>query len=95
MPNEPGDHPLTDLMIHGISVYSPEADALIRDIARYLPGSRLNELFDWFGPPPLGQFTEASEPSETTCLRKHAPGVGPPRAFPGALEGLLKPGPIC
>ena len=28
------DHPYTDVVIHGLAVYSPKADALIREIAR-------------------------------------------------------------
>jgi hypothetical protein len=34
MPNEkPGDHPLTDILVHKLNVYGPEADDLIRKIA--------------------------------------------------------------
>jgi hypothetical protein len=34
MPNgKPGDHPYTDIVIHGRDVYSPRADNLIREIA--------------------------------------------------------------
>lgn len=33
MPNgKPGDHPLTDLLVHGMSVFNPQVDALIREI---------------------------------------------------------------
>jgi hypothetical protein len=33
MPNgKPGDHPLTDILVHKIEVFSPRADALIREI---------------------------------------------------------------
>jgi hypothetical protein len=28
----PGDHPLTDIKLNGLPVYSPEVDALVRDI---------------------------------------------------------------
>src|SRR5205823_4133330 len=35
MPNgKPGDHPITDIVIHGLAVYSPKADALIREIVQ-------------------------------------------------------------
>jgi len=35
MPNgKPGDHPLTDIIIHGLAVYSPKADALVREIVQ-------------------------------------------------------------
>jgi hypothetical protein len=43
MPNgKPGDHPFTDIVVHGQPVYSVRADALVREIAR-LGGRRLIE----------------------------------------------------
>jgi hypothetical protein len=34
MPNgKPGDHPYTDIVVHGLRVYSATADALVREIA--------------------------------------------------------------
>ena len=46
MPNgKPGDHPLTDLFVHELEVYGPEADDLIRKIAG-LCGQR--ELDEWW-----------------------------------------------
>lgn len=30
----PGDHPVTDILIHGRRVYSPTADALVREIVQ-------------------------------------------------------------
>lgn len=34
MPNgKPDDHPLTDILVHKLNVYGPEADDLIRKIA--------------------------------------------------------------
>lgn len=53
-----GDHPLNDILDHGHAVFSPEADALIRELAALLPRERLRDLFDWFAPPPLPEFTE-------------------------------------
>jgi hypothetical protein len=36
MPNgSPGDGPYTDILVHGIDVYSARASALVREIARY------------------------------------------------------------
>jgi hypothetical protein len=33
MPNgKPGDHPLTDIVVHRLRVYSPAIDRLVRDI---------------------------------------------------------------
>ena len=46
MPNgKPGDHPLTDILIHKLGVYGREADDLIRKIAAL--GSR-RELDEWW-----------------------------------------------
>ena len=34
MPNgKPDDHPLTDILVHELNVYGPEADVLVRKIA--------------------------------------------------------------
>jgi hypothetical protein len=45
MPNgKPGDHPLTDIVVHGLSVFSPEIDELVRRLARAVPPQRLAEL---------------------------------------------------
>lgn len=32
MNGKPGDSPITDITIHGLGVYSPKTDALIREI---------------------------------------------------------------
>jgi hypothetical protein len=46
VPNgRPGDHPLTDLLVHGREVYGREADDLIRKIAGLSVG---RELDDWW-----------------------------------------------
>ncbi len=46
MPNgKPGDHPLTDLLVHGLEVYGKEVDDLILEISQLL--SR-RELDDWW-----------------------------------------------
>jgi hypothetical protein len=39
------DHPLTDILLHGIEVYGVEADSLIRKVGELC--SR-NELYDWW-----------------------------------------------
>lgn len=46
MPNgKPGDHPLTDLLVHKLDVYGAEADDLIRRIAEL---SSRRELDEWW-----------------------------------------------
>jgi hypothetical protein len=43
--DKPGDHPLTDILIHGREVYGPEADELIRGISEF---SSKYELYEWW-----------------------------------------------
>ena len=44
MPNgRPGDHPLTDILVHKLKVYRPEADDLIRKIAELCSRRELDE----------------------------------------------------
>jgi len=39
MPNgRPGDHPLTDILVHHETIYGPRSDALIREIVEKLGG---------------------------------------------------------
>ncbi len=54
---KPGDHPLNDILDHGRPVVAPEADALVRDIAKLIPDYRLRDLVDWLSPPPIDDFT--------------------------------------
>jgi len=53
-----GDHPLTDILIHGLPVFSDQADALIRDIRRFASLDEMYNLVDWFHPPPAPQFEQ-------------------------------------
>jgi hypothetical protein len=44
MPNgKPGDHPLTDILVHNLKVYGQEADDLIRKIAELCSRRELDE----------------------------------------------------
>ena len=46
MPNgKPGDHPLTDILVHRREVYGPEVDDLIRGISEF---SSKYELYEWW-----------------------------------------------
>ncbi len=37
MPNgKPGDHPITDIVVHRIKTYTPEIDDMVREIAAVL-----------------------------------------------------------
>jgi hypothetical protein len=47
LPNgKPGDHPYTDIVIHQLSVYSPSADALVREIVALADERTRRELAD-------------------------------------------------
>ncbi len=54
---KPGDHPLTDILWHGMEVYGPEADELIRKMSRL---SSPRELREWWEQELAGQ----SDPAE-------------------------------
>ncbi len=94
MPNgKHGDHPLTDLLVHGLDVYSPEADALIRDIARFVALERLRALHDWIHPGDPGDFVAALRRTRDGLVddaRRRGWDVG--AEFPGvvALADLLR-----
>lgn len=47
MPNgKPGDHPYSDIVVHGLAVYSRTADALVREIATLADEKTRRELAD-------------------------------------------------
>jgi hypothetical protein len=47
MPNgKPGDHPLTDILIHKLNVYGREADDLIRRIAELCSRQEMDEWWN-------------------------------------------------
>jgi len=60
MPNgKPGDDPVNDICDHNLPVFSPKADALVREIHRFLPRFRMWDLFEWRQPPPIAEFERA------------------------------------
>jgi hypothetical protein len=47
MPNgKPGDHTLTDILVHKRNVYGQEADDLVRKIAELSSGRELDEWWE-------------------------------------------------
>ena len=48
---KPGDHPITDIAVHNMPVFSPRIDALIRDIVALGGRKDLEAEFDLFAPP--------------------------------------------
>jgi predicted cupin superfamily sugar epimerase len=68
MPNgRPGDHPITDILIHGLRVYSRAADALIREIVQL--GGR-DEISDML----LFQYNQYARPN-TRELKRVLTGI--------------------
>jgi len=62
MPNgKPGDHPITDITIHGIRVFSAAIDGLIEEIVRLGGRRHLDVLVDWFTPPPKPELKKKLE----------------------------------
>ena len=60
MPNgKIGDHPFTDIVIHGRDVYSPVADALVREIASLADDKTRRELEDLL----FSKYNEYSRPN--------------------------------
>ena len=60
MPNgKPGDHPLTDILIHNRNIYSPEACDLVREIAALADEKTRRELGDLL----LTKYNEYSNPN--------------------------------
>jgi hypothetical protein len=66
MPNgKPGDHPYTDIVIHRRDVYSPNADALVREIDALGDEKTRRELADRL----LGEFNEYRNPDISVLER--------------------------
>ncbi|MFV2068183.1 MAG: hypothetical protein ACC645_14520 [Pirellulales bacterium] len=78
MPNgKPGDHPLTDILTHGIGVYGEEADQLIRKISSLCSRNELDAWWDekiaWSGDLDIVLF-EARAYHETVLQRARSHG---------------------
>ncbi|HLG42159.1 MAG TPA: hypothetical protein VI643_02250 [Planctomycetota bacterium] len=74
MPNgKPGDHPITDITIHKIRVYSAEIDRLIEEIVTLGGRRHLDVLVDWFTPPPLPELRKKLE-----ALKRRLVGIDQP-----------------
>jgi len=86
MPNgKIGDHPYTDIMIHGRRVYSATADALVREIAALADDRTRRELADRL----YSEFNEYSNPDvdklerELTEMRDRLKTEARERGFEG------------
>lgn len=83
-----GDHPLTDLFVHGLPVFSPPVGALLREI-RGLAGDRewrhLEDSINWFRPPP---DEELREQAKHAALFHHLTGHNPLGQPPGGCPSV-------
>jgi hypothetical protein len=68
---KPGDHPINDICDHGLTVFTPTVDALIREIHNFLPRYQMRDLFDWLNRPPLPEFEKQLQ-GKRDELRKDA-----------------------
>jgi hypothetical protein len=55
MNGRPGDDPATDILHHGLSVYSPEIDDLVRQLGRLMDFRLLQEFLHSLSGLPLGE----------------------------------------
>jgi hypothetical protein len=44
---KPGDHPLSDILLHNLPVYDQTCDTLVRKLATFYSSYDLSELIDW------------------------------------------------
>ena len=51
-----GDHPLTDILVHDLPVFTAEIDKLIKDIAALGGERELESAFNWFKLPQHEEF---------------------------------------
>jgi hypothetical protein len=59
MNGKPGDHPLTDILIHKRGAFSPEIDSLIVRIIDLGGENELERSFNLLAPPPLPEFEKS------------------------------------
>lgn len=56
MNGKKGDHPLTDILVHNLRVFSETADNLIREICDLGGRNELEKQMDIFNPPKIAQM---------------------------------------
>lgn len=78
MPNgKPGDHPLTDILVHKLEVYGPEADDLIRKIGELCSQRELDEWWEreiaWSGDQELALRKARARYEELVKRKRQSP----------------------
>lgn len=71
----PGDHPITDILVYKLPVFSSKVDGLIQEISKYMPGYQLDKLINWFSPPSLEEMEKIFS-KKLEELRKEAVNRG-------------------
>jgi hypothetical protein len=67
---EPGDHPLTDILVHGLDVFGPRIDALIREIVSLGGRFVLEQNVDLYRADPRFQPRDGPSPDLPTLERR-------------------------
>ena len=63
-----GDHPLTDIIVYRVAVFTPEIDDLVLRISKLMPQHDMEKLVDWFSPPPTDVLEQTlREHYESLC----------------------------
>lgn len=70
MNNEKDAHPLINIVVHHLPTFSPKVDGLIYEISRYATFYNLEQMYDWFAPPPLDQFEQELEEIRTSLIQR-------------------------
>jgi hypothetical protein len=75
MNGKPGDHPLTDILIHKRSAFSAEIDSLIVQIIDLGGEKELERSFHLLDPPPLPEFEKSLKEMHKRLLKDAKQGV--------------------
>ena len=76
---KPGDHPLTDILVHKIETFGPEADDYIRGVSDF---SSRHELYEWWNREVKGEtdpkvvLQKARERYQELMMRSQSSGWG-------------------
>ena len=74
MNGKPGDHPLTDILIHKRSAFSAEIDSLIVQIIDVGGEKELERSFHLLDPPSLPEFEKSLKEMHKRLLKDAKPG---------------------
>jgi hypothetical protein len=61
MNGKQGDHPLTDILVHNLTVFGGDIDGIVKKLSRLMPGPELEALINWLQPPPRPRLKQILE----------------------------------